>query len=159
MTVRGYTHADLPRMIEIWNSVVADGNAFPQCETLDDSGGAEFFAAQSHCGVAVDDDGMVCGLYILHPNNVGRCSHICNASYAVAKDMRGRGIGEALVLDCMRAAVDCGYKILQFNAVVADNTAARRLYEKLGFIQLGTIKGGFLSDGGYKDICPYYITL
>ena len=95
----------------------------------------------------------------MHPNNVGRCAHICNASYAVAKDKRGLGIGEALVRDCIKSAVNCGYKILQFNAVVADNYAARRLYEKLGFIQLGTIKGGFLSDDGYKDICPYYITL
>lgn len=159
MTVRKYNNADLPKMIEIWNSVVIDGNAFPQRETLDEISGAEFFAAQSHCGVAVDDDGVICGLYILHPNNVGRCAHICNASYAVAKDKRGLGIGEALVRDCIKSAVNCGYKILQFNAVVADNYAARRLYEKLGFIQLGTIKGGFLSDDGYKDICPYYITL
>lgn len=158
MIVRKYTRADLPEMIKIWNSVVIDGNAFPQRDLLDEISGADFFASQSHCGVAVDDC-IICGLYILHPNNVGRCAHICNASYAVARDKRGLGIGEALVLDCMKAAVKCGYKILQFNAVVAENTAARRLYEKLGFIQLGTIKGGFLSDDGYKDICPYYITL
>lgn len=158
MIVRKYTRADLPEMIKIWNSVVIDGNAFPQRDLLDEISGEQFFASQSHCGVAVDD-GIICGLYILHPNNVGRCAHICNASYAVAKDKRGFGIGEALVRDCMTAAVNCGYKILQFNAVVAENTAARRLYEKLGFIQLGTIKGGFLSDDGYKDICPYYITL
>ena len=29
------------------------------------------------------------GLYILHPNNVGRCGHICNASYAVKSTVRG----------------------------------------------------------------------
>lgn len=159
MIVRKFDKADLPRLIEIWNSVVSAGNAFPQRDLLDEASGAEFFAMQSHCGVAVDDDGYICGLYILHPNNVGRCAHICNASYAVAEDRRGGGIGEALVRDCMKSAVFCGYKILQFNAVVADNIAARRLYEKLGFIQLGTICGGFLSDDGYKDICPYYITL
>lgn len=28
-----------------------------------------------------------------HPNNVGRCGHICNASYAVSSDARGRHIG------------------------------------------------------------------
>ena len=45
---------------------------------------------------------------------------------------------------------------MQFNAVVADNIAARRLYERLGFVQLGTIPGGFRApDGGYRDICPY----
>jgi RimJ/RimL family protein N-acetyltransferase len=52
---------------------------------------------------------------------------------------------------------ELGYRVLQFNAVVATNTAARKLYEKLGFVQLGTIPGGFLMpDGRYEDICPYY---
>ena len=50
------------------------------------------------------------------------------------------------------------YRILQFNAVVATNAAARHLYEKIGFRQLGTIPGGFrMKDGHYEDICPYYI--
>ncbi len=65
-----------------------------------------------------------------------------------------------LVKDCLVQAKLHGFKILQFNAVVKTNTAARKLYEKLGFIQLGTIKQGFLMKGGsYEDICPYYITL
>ena len=62
-----------------------------------------------------------------------------------------------LVKDCLEQAKNCGFKILQFNAVVKTNTAARRLYEKLGFVQLGTIPQGFLmKDGSYEDICPYY---
>ena len=47
--------------------------------------------------------------------------------------------------------------MLQFNAVVATNIHARHLYERLGFVQLGTIPKGFRSkDGHYEDICPYY---
>ena len=65
-----------------------------------------------------------------------------------------------LVKDCLVQAKLHRFKILQFNAVVKTNTAARKLYEKLRFIQLGTIKQGFLMKGGsYEDICPYYITL
>ena len=53
---------------------------------------------------------------------------------------------------------EAGFRVLQFNAVVATNLAARRLYERLGFTQLGTIPGGFrMADGRYEDICPYYI--
>lgn len=37
----------------------------------------------------VEEDGYILGLYILHPNNVGRCGHICNASYAVSSEIRG----------------------------------------------------------------------
>jgi ribosomal protein S18 acetylase RimI-like enzyme len=143
-------------MITIWNEVVKDGVAFPQEEYLDGKTGKEFFAAQSYCGVA-DDGGRVVGLYILHPNNIGRCGHICNASYAVSEEARGKGIGKALVSDCLIRAKKCGFRILQFNAVVKTNTAARKLYEKLGFTQLGVIPGGFLmKDGHYEDICPYY---
>ena len=146
-------------MISIWNEVVVDGIAFPQEELLDNKTGAEFFASQSYCGVA-DDDGKVVGLYILHPNNVGRCGHICNASYAVSSSCRGKHIGEKLVLDCIENAGKIGFRILQFNAVVESNVHARHLYERIGFTQLGVIPNGFrMKDGHYENICPYYIEL
>ncbi len=148
-------------MNAIWNEVVEDGVAFPQEEFLNDETGRAFFAGQTYCGVAEDTDtGTIYGLYILHPNNVGRCGHICNASYAVRRDSRGLHIGEQLVSDCLVQAKHCGYRVLQFNAVVATNTHARHLYERLGFTQLGVIPGGFrMKDGHYEDICPYYHVL
>lgn len=160
MIVRAYEQSDLPAMIKIWNEVVEDGIAFPQEELLNVESGAEFFASQSYTGVAVDEDGTVYGLYILHPNNVGRCGHICNASYAVSRESRGRHIGEKLVRHCLQTAKSLGFRVLQFNAVVESNVYARRLYEKIGFSQLGVIPGGFrMKDGHYENICPYYITL
>lgn len=159
--IRKYTENDLPEMLEIWNAVVEQGDAFPQEEPLDTQTGASFFASQSRTAVAVDaDSGKVLGLYILHPNNVGRCGHICNSSYAVSVHSRGMRVGERLVCDSIRRGRELGFKILQFNAVVATNHRARRLYEALGFTSLGTIPGGFrMKDGRYEDICPYYIEL
>ena len=154
--VRAYEQADVAAMTEVWNEVVRDGIAFPQEDELDEATGAEFFGSQIHCGVAVED-GRVLGLYILHPNNVGRCGHIANASYAVSSEARGKGVGRALVEDSMAQGRAAGFRVLQFNAVVATNAGARHLYEKLGFTQLGTIPGGFrMPDGTYADICPYY---
>lgn len=157
--IREYIAKDISAMIEIWNQVVEEGIAFPQEERLTETDGIAFFAAQSYCGVAEDKDtGEILGLYILHPNNVGRCGHICNASYAVSAQKRGQHIGEKLVLDCIQQAHAIGFRILQFNAVVASNVSARHLYEKIGFQQLGTIPGGFrLENGEYVDICPYYL--
>ena len=180
--IRKYEKQDLPEMIRIWNEVVEDGIAFPQEESLDEVSGSEFFAQQTYCGVAevitdpmnieeqkTEDafsneeageglkSGKIYGLYILHPNNVGRCGHICNASYAVSRDSRGLHIGEQLVKDCLIQGKEHGYGVLQFNAVVATNVHARHLYERLGFTQLGTIPKGFrMNDGHYEDICPYY---
>ena len=145
--------------VEIWNDIVEDGVAFPQTELLNSQTGDEFFKSQSFTGIAVEtDSGEVVGLYILHPNNVGRCGHISNASYAVKKNKRGQHIGEFLVKDCLAKAKEIGFKILQFNAVVATNTSALKLYKKLGFTQLGVIPKGFLlKDGSYEDIIPHYI--
>lgn len=141
--VRKYEEKDLPGMVEIWNEVVEEGVAFPQEELLSLQTGEDFFASQTYSAVAVDtDNGNICGLYILHPNNVGRCGHICNASYAVSSESRGLHIGEKLVSDCLIQGKRHGFRILQFNAVVAVNLSARHLYERLGFIQLGTIPGG-----------------
>lgn len=161
ITVRKYEESDLETMLHIWNEVVADGIAFPQEQALTYEEGKRFFADQTFCGVAQDDAAQkVVGLYILHPNNLGRCGHLCNASYAVDASVRGKHIGEKLVKHCMRQALEEGFRILQFNAVVKTNLHARHLYERCGFTQLGTIPGGFrMKDGHYEDICPYYIEL
>ena len=146
--------------VEVWNEVVRDGIAFPQEDELDDVTGDEFFRAQSFTGLAVDDAGEVLALYILHPNNVGRCAHISNASYAVRSDLRGQHIGSAIVSDSINRARELGFRILQFNAVVATNIHARHLYQRLGFIELGTIPGGFrMPDGSFADIVPQFIGL
>ncbi len=156
INVRKYQESDISGMNRVWNEVVIEGIAFPQEETLNDTSGAEFYAGQSYCGVAEKEDSIV-GLYILHPNNVGRCGHICNASYAVDSSCRGLHIGEKLVKDCIEQAKRLGFRVLQFNAVVESNTHARHLYERLGFKQLGTIPGGFrMKDGYFENICPYY---
>lgn len=161
ITVREFTNKDIKDMIAIWNEVVEEGVAFPQEELLDEKTGLEFFESQSFTGVAVEEEmDTIVGLYILHPNNVGRCGHISNASYAVKSGQRGKRIGEILVLHCLEKAKEIGFRILQFNAVVSTNTAALRLYKKLGFVQLGVIPGGFhMKDGSYQDIIPHYHTL
>ena len=158
MIVRACQESDLDSMIRIWNEVVEEGAAFPQEECLDHKTGAEFFASQTYAAVAEDENShMIHGLYILHPNNVGRCGHIGNASYAVSSESRGRHIGEQLVLDCLCQAKRHGFTILQFNAVVESNIHARHLYERLGFVPLGVIPKGFrMKDGHYENICPYY---
>lgn len=160
MLIREYHAKDIYDMIRIWNQVVEEGVAFPQEEGLTAETGAAFFAEQTYCAVAEDDAGAVVGLYILHPNNVGRCGHIANASFAVDAALRGRHVGEQLVKDCLAQAKAHGFSIMQFNAVVESNLHARHLYERLGFVPMGVIPGGFrMKDGRYENICPYYHVL
>lgn len=188
--VRLFGRADVSAMRRIWNQVVEDGRAFPQEDLLaTDDEAYEFFASQTATAVAAvpsnqracaaggagevlqaggdatsetegDRPEAVLGLYILHPNNVGRCGHIANTSYAVAREARGMHLGEALVRDSLVRARDKGFRVLQFNAVVASNASALHLYEKIGFTRLGAIPGGFRNiDGVYEDIYPHYYDL
>lgn len=159
--IRAYDKTFITEAINVWNEVVQDGIAFPQMDLLTENSGDEFFSEQSFTGIAYDaDNGDIVGLYIFHPNNVGRCGHICNASFAVKKGFRGQRIGERLVIHCMSKAKELGFKILQFNAVVKSNQSALHIYEKLGFVRLGVIPNGFLmKDGIYEDIIPHYRVL
>ena len=159
--IRAYQSKDAALAAQIWNEVVADGNAFPQDTEMTADAANHFFLEQTYTGIAEDTETHeILGLYILHPNNVGRCGHICNASYAVRKNIRGLYIGEKLVLDCLKMAKEKQFRILQFNAVVATNTHALHLYERIGLKKLGTIPGGFrMPDGTYEDIIPHYYLL
>lgn len=154
--IREFQNNDVSDLAEIWNEVVENGNEFPQQETLNETEAAEFFSMQTYTAAA-KLNGTVVGLYILHPNNIGRCGHIANASFAVKSGYKGHGIGKKLVQDCLSRASDFGFKILQFNAVVKNNKPAIKLYNSLGFRELGTIPGGFLCKSGkYEDIILFY---
>lgn len=157
--VRAFKMDDLPDLVEIWNDVVLEGESFPQREPMDDLNARAFFLGQSRT-LAACVDGCVVGLAIVHPNNVGRCGHVANASYAVREGMRGQHIGERLVKASIESARQLGFRILQFNAVVCNNERAIRLYERLGFQKAGMIPGGFQRfDGSFADTFIYYLTL
>ena len=130
--IRAYQSNDAASAAQIWNEVVTDGNAFPQDTEMTANVANLFFQEQTYTGIAENaDTHEILGLYILHPNNVGRCGHICNASYAVSREKRGQHIGEKLVMDCIRQAHEEGFRVLQFNADVASNVHARNIYERI----------------------------
>lgn len=59
--------------------------------------------------------------------------------------------------DSLAQAKRLGFRLMQFNAVVASNIHARHLYERLGFVPLGIIPKAFrMKDGHWEDICPFY---
>jgi GNAT superfamily N-acetyltransferase len=63
----------------------------------------------------------------------------------VAAEARGLGVGRLLgewVVDWHRRA---GFQGIQFNAVVATNEVAVRLWRSLGFEVIGTVPGAFRS--------------
>nr|WP_122013008.1 N-acetyltransferase [Maliibacterium massiliense] len=156
VVIRRMEARDLEDVRALWNDIVAQGASFPGREPLSPAEARAFFAAQTYVGVAVAD-GAFAGFYILHPNNIGRCAHVANASYGVDAHLRGQGIGRALVNHSIDMLAPCGFRGLQFNAVVSTNAGAIKLYEELGFTRVGVIPGGYdQKDVGYVDTYIYY---
>lgn len=92
--------------------------------------------------VAVEGD-TVLGTAKMGPNHRGPAAHIANASFMVALEHGGKGVGRALgqyVLDQARAD---GYRAMQFNAVVETNTNAVKLWQSLGFEIIATLPEGY----------------
>ncbi|WP_355661783.1 GNAT family N-acetyltransferase [Halomonas salifodinae] len=85
----------------------------------------------------------VLGGYYLKPNAAGPGDHICNCGYMVAAEARGRGVARALCEHSQRVARQAGYRGMQFNAVVASNHAAIRLWRSLGFSIVGTVPDAY----------------
>ena len=122
-----------------FSAVVAAGEGYPQPPGVLAVADFEEYWLDHKALVAVArHDGRLAGSYYLKPNFPGRAAHIANAGYFVVADLRGRGIGEALVVHSFGEARRLGFDAMQFNLVFESNPA-RRLYERLGFEAVGRI--------------------
>lgn len=158
--LRPYTPQDVAACMGVWNEVLEEGVAFPGTELMTEESMAEYIAQQSAAICAVDESDSVLGLYVIHPNNIGRCSHVANASYCVGSAWRGRGAGRLLVPHSLQEAKRLGFCGMQYNAVVKGNKGAIKVYMDNGFEIVGTIPGGFrLKDGSYSDMYVMYRAL
>ena len=92
--------------------------------------------------VALLEDEIV-GSYYVRPNQPGRGAHVCNAGYMVAERARGRGVGRAMGEHSLVEARRLGYHAMQYNFVVATNTAALALWEELGLQVVGRLPEAF----------------
>lgn len=89
----------------------------------------------------------------MYENRPGNGAHVASASYMVDPAHSGRGVGRALCADSLAWACAAGFRAMVFNAVVATNVRAVRLYESIGFTVLGTVPEGFLHPAeGYVGL-------
>lgn len=110
--------------------------------------------------VALDDNGHYLATYFMKTNHPGPGSHVCNCGYIVAESARGRGVAGELCRHSLDEARERGYRAMQYNLVVANNTPAIRVWEKHGFHIAGTLPGAFHHPWeGYVDAHVMFQTL
>jgi GNAT superfamily N-acetyltransferase len=145
MMIRRYTDADWPLVWPIFREVVTTGETFAYDSAWSSEQAREVWvvAPPGLTVVALDSEDRVLGTAHMGPNRPGPGSHVATASFMVASEARGRGVGRALGEYALSWARERGYAAMQFNAVVQSNTVAVELWEALGFRIIGTVPEAF----------------
>ncbi|WP_207940557.1 hypothetical protein DOK78_001936 [Enterococcus sp. DIV2402] len=151
-----YKQEHLKQMTDMWNAVLLDGNAFPGEEYYSKASFDNYLREQSLV-TCVWLNGELAGFFVIHPNNIGRCAHVANASYVIDKKFRGKGIFNHMVGQSLIQSKELGFLGMQFNAVVSTNYAAIKTYINHGFEIVGTIRNGFrMKDNSFSNMYVMY---
>ena len=148
MLIRPIEETDWEAFLPVFRAVVEDGETYAYPQDLDDAAVRALWhePPPGLTVVAVDEStGDLLGSAKTGPNRPGRGAHVATASFMVAPAARGRGVGRAMATWALERARADGYTAMQFNAVVETNTAAVRLWQRLGFEVLGTVPAAFRS--------------
>jgi L-amino acid N-acyltransferase YncA len=150
--VRAAVLADLEPIERIFRAVIAKGDSYPFEADISAQAVRDYWFAPGVSSYVWQEDGRVLGMYRFVANQVGRGAHVANASYMIAPEAQGRGLGRKLGEDSLVRARAAGFRAMQFNFVVSTNTAAVRLWKSLGFDVVGALPGAFRHEVlGYVD--------
>ena len=161
MSIRPATDEDWSQIWPFFRDTVLAGETYAYPEDLTSEQAAALWLEQPPGLTVVHElDGVVLGSAKMGPNRPDRGAHVGTASFMVAPESRGRGVGRAMAEYVVQWHRDRGYRGIQFNAVVETNTAAVRLWQALGFEIVGTVPGAFLSkEHGYVGLHVMYLPL
>ena len=144
MQIREFAEADWPQVWPIMREVVQAEETYPYDSSMTASQAHEIWVERPPGLTVVAAEGdRVLGTAKMGTNRPGPGSHVSTASFVVAADARGRGVGTALCRFALDWARERGYAGMQFNAVVESNHSAVELYKRLGFSVVGTVPGAF----------------
>jgi L-amino acid N-acyltransferase YncA len=147
--IRPYEEADWPAVWAIIQQVVAAGEtyAYDPAWSEEQLRAVWVEAPPGHTVVACAG-ARVLGSAKMGPNRPGPGAHVATASFMVAEEARGRGVGRALGEYVLAWARAQGFAAMQFNAVVETNVAAVHLWQALGFRIIGTVPEAFAHPTG-----------
>jgi GNAT superfamily N-acetyltransferase len=172
VTIREATAEDWPAIWPFLRQICADGETYSYPRDISEDFAREIWLQKppGRAVVAVQETadgadgvrgaGRVLGTAKMGPNQMGGGSHVATASFMVAPEAAGHGVGRALGEHVVAWARDAGYRAIQFNAVVESNKRAVHLWQSLGFQIMATLPEAFRSPTyGYVGLHVMYQTL
>jgi len=155
---------DVEPLRSLYRVIVEEGTSYPHDRFPDHEDFIDYwFRGKSTVAAYApdrDDAAGMAGAFYLKPNWPGRGRQVANAGFIVAPDCRKKGLGWLLGATMLEYAKQLGYRSVIFNLVFSENLVARRLWEKLGFHELGVIPGAVRkNDGAYQDAAIMFRSL
>jgi len=148
MVIRTANECDRDGIWEIIREVIVGGDTY----VFDPGSSREemlgyWFSPEKHVYVASEmssqETEAILGTFWLKANQPGLGDHVCNAAYMVSPAAHGKGIGRKMAEFSLEEARRLGFTAMQFNFVVASNSAAVRLWQSIGMEIIGTIPKAF----------------
>ena len=138
MQIRDFRDDDWADFWPTFRAINEAGETFPYDPAWTSAQAKEVWTSPDHLVVA-EEDGVVLGSAGMGTNRPGPGAHVSTASFMVAPQARGRGVGRALGEYALAWARERGYAAMQFNAVVETNEPAVTLWQAIGFEIVGTV--------------------
>jgi L-amino acid N-acyltransferase YncA len=156
MEIRPATEADLPEIQGIYAHHVLHGTGtFEEVPPSVEEMVARFAAVTGRSWpwlVATDATGVLGYAYYAQFRERSAYRHTCENAVYVREDVRGQGVGKALVAALLKAAEAQGFR--QMIAVIGDaeNAGSIGLHASLGFTQVGRLRGVGLKFDRWLDV-------
>lgn len=155
MEIREATREDAAAIADIYNQGIEDRSATLETQLRTPEERAEWLNSRTHRHpvlVAVDAVGAVAGWGSLNAFNPRSAyDHVVDFSVYVAREQRGRGIGDALLSALEVRARSLGYHKMVL-AAFPSNAPGMRLYERHDFYKVGVYHEQGLLDGQWIDV-------
>jgi phosphinothricin acetyltransferase len=156
MHLRDAAPGDLPAITAIYAHHVLHGTGTFEEAPPDEAKMARRVAAVQDKGwpwLVAEENGQVLGFAYLaqfRPRSAYR--HAGEDSVYVRDDIRGQGVGKALVAALLRRGEECGFR--QVFAVIGDseNVGSIGLHVSLGFRQVGVMRSAGAKFGRWLDV-------
>lgn len=138
-TIHALTAADRDDWLPLWRGYLTFYESALPDEVTDDVFARLVTGADLHGAIARDDDGRAVGIvhWLFHPSTWSRDASCYLEDLFVAPDVRGAGVGRALIAHVRDAARAAGATKVYW-LTQASNTTARALYgrvaEDTGFV-------------------------
>ncbi len=151
LTLRAATSGDDDALWGLLEPVFRAGETYCQPRDIGRAAALAYWRG-GHTVFVAERGPQVLGTYYIGANQAGGGAHVCNCGFVTAEAAQGQGVARAMLAHSLDQARAMGFRAMQFNFVVANNTRAIALWESHGFEVVGRLPEAFCDPrGAYVD--------